>query len=160
MSMTPRRPYILRALYDWLLDNGLTPHLVVDADFPGTEIPRQFVQDGQIVLNVAPSAVHALRFENTEVVFRARFAGQDQQVFLPMGSLLAIYARENGAGTIFEPEQGLLRDNLISEVGSQESEHASDVAETEKAVPHGKSVDEAASESDGAKKSPHLTLVK
>lgn len=113
--MTPRRPYLLRALYEWLIDNELTPHLVVDAEFPGTQIPREYVQDGQIVLNIAPGAVQSLRMENNQVQFHARFNGQDQRVYLPMGSLLAIYARENGAGTIFEPEQGLLLEDVANE---------------------------------------------
>ncbi|RUO23509.1 ClpXP protease specificity-enhancing factor [Aliidiomarina iranensis] len=106
--MTPKRPYILRALYEWLVENDLTPHLVVDAEYPRVEVPQQFVQDGQIVLNVAPGAVQNMLMANEEVSFRTRFNGQDQRIILPMGALLAIYARENGAGTIFEPEDAYI----------------------------------------------------
>ncbi|RUO33470.1 ClpXP protease specificity-enhancing factor [Aliidiomarina sanyensis] len=155
--MTPRRPYILRALYDWLLDNDLTPHLVVDAEFPGTEIPRQYVQDGQIVLNIAPGAVHGLQLENDQVSFRARFGGQDQRVILPMGSLLAIYSRENGAGTIFEPEQGLLLEDIAPELaGADGQEERTEASEAALESDEGSSDD-----SEVTKKGrPHLTVVK
>ncbi|WP_290563476.1 ClpXP protease specificity-enhancing factor [Aliidiomarina sp.] len=106
--LSPRRPYLLRALYDWLLDNNLTPHVVVDATWPLVNVPQQFVKDGQIVLNVAPSAVQAFYMDNEGVRFRARFSGQEQRIELPIGSILAIYARENGAGSIFEAEDGLM----------------------------------------------------
>lgn len=105
--MTPRRPYILRGLYDWLLDNELTPHLVVDATWPLVQVPLDYVHDDQIVLNVAPTAVQAFTMDNNGVRFRARFGGQDQRIELPIGSIMAIYARENGAGMIFEPEEGI-----------------------------------------------------
>src|SRR5690554_6548158 len=110
-NMTPKRPYILRALYEWLVDNELTPHLVVDAEWPHTYVPRQYVQDGQIVLNVAPSAVQALQMNNDAVQFFARFNGVEQKVVIPLGTLLALYARENGAGTIFEPEEAYIAES-------------------------------------------------
>ncbi|MFM2486728.1 ClpXP protease specificity-enhancing factor [Celerinatantimonas yamalensis] len=102
--MTPNRPYLLKAFFDWLLDNQLTPHLVVDATYIGVEVPQQFVQNGQIVLNVAPGAVGQFSMGTDEVSFNARFGGVPFQVYIPMGAVLAIYARENGAGTMFEPE--------------------------------------------------------
>ncbi|MCB8889724.1 ClpXP protease specificity-enhancing factor [Vreelandella malpeensis] len=104
--MKSSRPYIARALYQWLLDNDLTPHLVVDATLPGVEVPRQFVQNGQIVLNVAPTAVRDLFMENQAIGFSARFGGQPMNVLIPTDALIAIYARENGAGMVFghEPE--------------------------------------------------------
>lgn len=103
-QLSPRRPYLLRAFYDWLLDNQLTPHLVVDVNQPGVEVPMEYARDGQIVLNVAPRAVGNLELTNDEVRFSARFGGVPRQVFVPMCAVLAIYARENGAGTMFEPE--------------------------------------------------------
>lgn len=106
--MTPKRPYILRALYEWLIDNELTPHIVVDAEWPYIQVPQQYVQDGQIVLNIAPSALQGLQMGNEEIRFFARFQGKEQRVLIPMGALLAIYAKENGAGTIFEPEEAYL----------------------------------------------------
>ena len=104
--MKSSRPYLARALYEWLLDNELTPYLVVDATQPGVEVPRQFVQNGQIVLNVAPTAVRDLFMENQAIGFNARFGGQPMQVMIPTPALIAIYARENGAGMVFghEPE--------------------------------------------------------
>ncbi|MDN3559413.1 ClpXP protease specificity-enhancing factor [Vreelandella neptunia] len=106
--MKSSRPYLARALYEWLLDNELTPYLVVDATLPGVEVPRQFVQNGQIVLNVAPTAVRDLFMENQAIGFNARFGGQPMQVMIPTEALIAIYARENGAGMVFghEPELG------------------------------------------------------
>lgn len=102
--MKPRRPYLVRAYYDWLLDNNLTPHLVVDAMLPGVQVPMDFVRDGQIVLNIAPRAVGNLELGNDAIRFNARFGGIPQQVDVPMAAVLALYARENSAGTLFEPE--------------------------------------------------------
>lgn len=106
-EMSPRRPFLLRAFYDWLLDNQLTPHLVVDVTQPGVIVPMEYARDGQIVLNVAPRAVGNLELGNADVRFSARFAGVPREVFVPIAAVLAIYARENGAGTMFEPEPAL-----------------------------------------------------
>lgn len=103
-QLTPRRPYLLRAFYEWLLDNQLTPHLVVDVMLPGVHVPMEYARDGQIVLNIAPRAVGNLELSNDEVRFNARFGGVPRQVSVPLAAVLAIYARENGAGTMFEPE--------------------------------------------------------
>lgn len=100
-NMTSNQPYLLRAFCDWIVDNGLTPYIVVDADLPGVEVPRQFVKDGQIVLNVSPSACVNLNVGLEGVAFQARFSGQPMQVFVPSIAVSAIYARENGAGTVF-----------------------------------------------------------
>ncbi|MDX6915902.1 ClpXP protease specificity-enhancing factor [Pectobacterium carotovorum] len=103
-QLSPRRPYLLRAFYDWLLDNQLTPHLVVDVTLPGVMVPMEFARDGQIVLNIAPRAVGGLELADDSVRFNARFGGVPRQVYVPMAAVMAIYARENGAGTMFEPE--------------------------------------------------------
>lgn len=103
-QLTARRPYLLRAFYEWLLDNNLTPHLVVDINLPGVMVPLEYARDGQIVLNIAPRAVGNLELGNDEVRFSARFGGVPRQVSVPLMAVLAIYARENGAGTMFEPE--------------------------------------------------------
>jgi stringent starvation protein B len=100
-NMTSNQPYLLRAFSDWIIDNGLTPYIVVDADLPGVEVPRQFVKDGQIVLNISPSACVNLNVGLQGVAFQARFSGQPMQVFVPSIAVSAIYARENGAGTVF-----------------------------------------------------------
>ncbi|WP_221075996.1 ClpXP protease specificity-enhancing factor [Agarivorans aestuarii] len=102
--MTPNRPYLLKAFFDWLLDNELTPHLVVDATQANVTVPSQFINDGQIVLNIAPSAIAAFNMDLQHVSFSARFGGKPFQVYVPMAAVVAIYARENGAGTVFEPE--------------------------------------------------------
>ncbi|MGK2959754.1 MAG: ClpXP protease specificity-enhancing factor [Candidatus Malihini olakiniferum] len=111
-QLSPRRPYLLRAFYDWLLDNQLTPHLVVDVLLPDVMVPMEFARDGQIVLNIAQRAVGGLELANNSVSFNARFGGVPHQVYVPMVAVLAIYARENGAGTIFEPEPAYELDNL------------------------------------------------
>lgn len=105
-ELSPRRPYLLRAFYEWLLDNQLTPHVVVDINLPGVQVPLEFARDGQIVLNIAPRAVGNLELTNDAVRFSARFGGVPRQVYVPMAAIQAIYARENGAGTMFEPEAG------------------------------------------------------
>lgn len=105
--MKSSRPYLARALYEWLLDNELTPYFVVDATMPGVEVPRQFVQNGQIVLNAAPTAVRDLFMENQAIGFNARFGGQPMQVMIPTPALIAIYAKENGAGMVFGHEPDL-----------------------------------------------------
>ncbi|HHJ14771.1 MAG TPA: ClpXP protease specificity-enhancing factor [Gammaproteobacteria bacterium] len=99
--MTPNRPYLVRAIHEWLLDNQCTPHLLVDAEAKGVEVPTQYVQDGKIVLNIGPSAVEGLRIGNDEVQFLARFSGVSQMVSIPMRAVLAIYAKENGRGMMF-----------------------------------------------------------
>lgn len=106
--MTPRRPYMLRAFYEWLVDNDLTPHLVVSAELPGVRVPLEFVQDGQIILNVAPRAVGNLELGNEAITFNARFSGRPHSVIVPLYAVQAIYARENGAGTMFEPEEAYM----------------------------------------------------
>jgi len=104
--MTSTRPYLLRALNEWMLDNGLTPQIVVDASADDVQVPRQFVKDGRIVLNVSPNAVRDLSLGNERVEFMARFAGQPFAVRVSIRRVLAIVARENGAGMTFQPEAG------------------------------------------------------
>ena len=99
--MTPSKPYLLRALYEWILDNGLTPHLIVDAQSAEADLPEQAIQDGRVVLNISPSATRDLELENDAVSFHARFAGSSRHIWLPMKAILAIYARENGQGMMF-----------------------------------------------------------
>lgn len=104
--MTSSRPYLIRALYDWIIDNTMTPHLLVDAEFPGCEVPRQYVDEGRIVFNVNPAAVNSLTLGNEYVMFDARFGGSPMNVTIPVMAVLAIYARENGRGMVFEEEKG------------------------------------------------------
>tara|TARA_Y100001972_G_C7599753_1_gene300555 strand:- start:707 stop:1093 length:387 start_codon:yes stop_codon:yes gene_type:complete len=104
-TMTPNRPYLIRAIYDWICDNGLTPHLAVDAHYPRTLVPQEFVQNGQIVLNIAPSAVQGLVAGNDEIIFSARFGGIPRNLVVPVGAVLAVYARENGQGMVFSADE-------------------------------------------------------
>lgn len=105
MPMTSSRPYLMRALYEWIVDNGCTPYVVVNANRDDVQVPRTYVKDGQIVLNVAPGAVVGFRIDNAAMEFSARFGGVAMQVYAPMSAVLGIYARENGQGMIFEPEE-------------------------------------------------------
>ena len=105
MPMTSSRPYLMRALYEWIIDNGCTPYVVVNANRNDVQVPRTYVKDGQIVLNVAPGAVVGFRIDNAALEFSARFGGVAMQIYAPMGAVLGIYARENGQGMIFEPEE-------------------------------------------------------
>jgi stringent starvation protein B len=107
MAATSRRPYLIRAIHEWALDNGLTPHIVVSADADGVTVPRQYVQDGKITLNIGQQAARGLQIGDDGIRFSARFAGQPWQVSIPVGAVLAIYARESGEGIVFsEIESG------------------------------------------------------
>jgi stringent starvation protein B len=96
--MTSHRPYLLRALYAWIADNGMTPHLLVDANRNGVQVPAFAVNDGKVVLNVAERAVAGLEMGNEGITFTARFGGVSHPVRIPVGAVLAIYARETGQG--------------------------------------------------------------
>ncbi len=108
MSMTSSRPYLIRALYEWILDNDCTPHILVHADAEGVDVPQQYVQDGQIVLNIAPTAVVDLLMDNQAISFNARFGGTPTDIYIPVASVIGIITRENGQGMMFdfnEPQQ-------------------------------------------------------
>ncbi len=103
-TMTSNRPYLIRALYDWIVDNELTPYLLVNAEYPSVEVPQEHVNGGRIVLNISPKACRGLHIENDRIVFTARFSGLATQVFLSPEAVLAIYAKENGRGMEFGEE--------------------------------------------------------
>ena len=105
-SMTSYRPYLLRALTAWINDNGMTPHILVDAGVPGVRVPAHAVKDGRIVLNIAERAVGRLQMGNDALTFSARFAGVSQKVDVPVGAVLAVYARETGQGMVLPEEAG------------------------------------------------------
>jgi len=105
MAMTSSRPYMVRALYEWIVDNEFTPHIVVNARSEGAQVPQQYVnKDGQIVLNIAPRAVSTLELGNKAVSFNARFGGIPTDIYVPCHAILGIYARENGQGMMFDFE--------------------------------------------------------
>lgn len=99
---TSRRPYLIRAMYDWLVDNDFSPHLLVDIAVEGVQVPPGYAQDGKIVLNVSPTAVRGLSLENEGISFEARFSGRAMTVWVPTHAVLAIYARENGEGMMLQ----------------------------------------------------------
>lgn len=101
---TSRRPYLLRAMHEWITDNQQTPHVVVDAELEGVEVPRQYVKDGKIVLNVSHPATKSLQLGNEWLEFSARFGGVTRLVRVPMKAVLGIYARETGQGMIFSDD--------------------------------------------------------
>jgi len=100
-----RRPYLLRAMHEWISDNGMTPYIVVDANEQGVEVPREYVQDGKIILNVSYTAANTLELGNEWVMFDARFSGKAFNVAIPCQAVLAIYAKETGQGLIFDEEE-------------------------------------------------------
>ncbi len=104
--MTPSRPYLIRGLNDWINDNQSTPYIVVDAGIQGIQVPEDYISDGQIVLNIAPSAVKSLVISNEAVEFNARFGGVPMQVYVPIIAVMAIYAKESGQGMSFGREPG------------------------------------------------------
>ena len=103
--MNSSRPYIMRALYEWIVENGLTPYVLVEVSRPGVIVPQQFVKDNQIVLNISPDAVVDLNISNEAVVFNGRFGGVATDIFVPISAVAGIYARENGQGMVFDPEE-------------------------------------------------------
>ena len=103
--MTSNRPYLIRAIYEWLVDNQLTPHLLVDATDERVVVPREFVDEGRIVLNINPSAVSHLELGNDWISFSARFAGASREVIAPPDAVLGIYGKENGQGMLFPDKE-------------------------------------------------------
>ena len=118
--MTSSRPYLLRAIYDWIVDNGLTPYLLVNANMENVLVPTEFVSNGKIILNVAPAAVKDLEIGNDEVHFSARFSGNPMYVSVPMGAAMAIYAKENGRGMVFTDDGDLPPDDPDSGGGNDD----------------------------------------
>lgn len=104
--MTPSRPYLVRALNDWILDNEMTPYIVVDAGIQGVSVPEDYVTNGQIILNISLSAVNDLLIDESAISFKARFGGVPMQVYVPIVAVMAIYSKENGQGMVFGAEPG------------------------------------------------------
>ncbi len=113
-ELTPTKPYFLRAIHEWCVDNNLTPHLLVAVDNQ-TRVPMAFVKDGEILLNLNYTATKDLSIENTQITFSARFSGVSQNLYIPMGAVKGIFARENGQGMFFEVEETSQKINETSE---------------------------------------------
>ncbi len=104
MTMTSHRPYMIRALHEWILDNNFTPYILVNAFVKGVEVPQDYVKDDQIVLNISPQAIKTLNISNTAIEFEGRFGGIPTKVYAPINAIVSIYARENGQGMMFESD--------------------------------------------------------
>jgi stringent starvation protein B len=104
--MTPNRPYLIRAFYDWIVDNQLTPYILVNSAYPGVQVPKEHIRNDRIVLNISPTATRGLLLENDRIVFTARFSGLTEQIFVAPNAVLEIYAKENGRGIAFAAEEG------------------------------------------------------
>jgi len=112
--MTSSRSYLLRAIYDWLNDNQLTPYLLVDAEFDDVIVPTEYIQDGKIILNIGYSAVETLDIQLDCITFSARFSGKPMEIFVPMQAALALYAMENGKGMVF-PDEPIEEQEMLQE---------------------------------------------
>jgi len=102
--MTPLKPYLVRSLYEWILENGMTPYLLVDANYEGVIVPRAYVSDERIILNTHPSAVQNWVLDNEAVSFSARFSGVSENLYVPISAILAAYTKENGKGMMFDDQ--------------------------------------------------------
>lgn len=102
--MNSQKPYLIRAIYQWLLDNSKTPYLLVNTTFDGVQVPHEYINDDKIILNIDPSAVNNFHIDNEWVSFSARFSGKSMELFIPIVAVLAIYGKENNEGMFFTEE--------------------------------------------------------
>jgi stringent starvation protein B len=156
-QFTSNKPYLFKALYEWILDNNGTPYLLVDATNVDVRVPREHIKDGQIVLNATPSAIRDWYVDNSAISFNARFSGKAQNIYIPMASLLAIYAQENGLGMAF-PEDAVAPTNNNNEVDEDSNTDSSDfIAEVTSEVSQQNT---SGKEGVREKKKSHLKVVK
>lgn len=104
MKMTSNKPYLIRAIYEWILENDLTPYLLVNTEYPEVYVPTNYIKENRIVLNISPQACRGLHLDNARIVFTARFAGHAEQIVITPAAIMAIYAKENGQGMEFDLE--------------------------------------------------------
>lgn len=158
--MTSNKPYIIRAFYEWILDNNVTPYIAIDATLPYVEVPEQYISEGKIILNLLPSAIHNLSLGNEWISFSTRFNGVSVDINAPIGSVIAIYARENGHGIEF-PAEALTEDPFVKEDVKNTKKEASPfsvVSNEDKAEPKKSSAKKSTSKKTSTKK-PSLTIV-
>lgn len=141
--MNSSRPYLLRAIHEWIVDNDCTPYLLVNAAAPGVVAPSEYVENEKIILNISPTAAHNLVLGDEEVIFNARFGGRPMDVVAPVEAVLAIYARENGQGMLFT-------DEAVADEGTAEAVEESSGEESV----------EPGSDSDSGARRPHLRVIK
>lgn len=115
-----KRPYLIRAMHEWMGDNVHTPHIVVDAGVDGVTVPQEHVKDGKIILNISETAAHNLKLNNSAISFRARFSGVPFDVWVPMKSVLGIYARETGQGMIFSHDTDKSSEQAVQTTAADE----------------------------------------
>lgn len=118
MQMTSSRPYLVRAMYQWIVDNGMTPHLLVDVSVDGVQVPVEHIQNGKIILNIAPMAITSLVLGDEDVTFGARFSGKSQNLYIPIEAILAVYAKENGQGMMFSEDDGAVSSDDDNDPGA------------------------------------------
>ena len=171
--MTSNQPYLLRAIHEWILDNNMTPHILVNAESPKVEVPLQSVQDGQIVLNIATHAISNFLMDNEAVSFSARFSGVVENIYIPVYAIKAIYASENGQGLVFPendmPVEEIEEEGIIDTADLQESvviDDNDESLETEHSSSKPTTLKNASSKKGSSKKSsskktaPFLKIVK
>jgi stringent starvation protein B len=132
--MSSSRPYLIRAFYEWIVDNNCTPHILINADIDGVDVPREHIKDGQIVLNISPTAVQNLLINNEAIEFDGRFSGAARSVYAPVDAIMGIYSRENGQGMVFEAE-GLRPDPTDPDGGGSPTRRESPAAEPKPGKP-------------------------
>lgn len=142
--MNSTKPYLIRAFYEWIADSDCTPHIVVNAETPGIIVPEEYVEAGQIVLNIAMSAVRDLELGNDAITFKARFGGVPHEIHIPIAAVTAVYARENGRGMVFTEED------------NQDIDQNEPAADKDKDKGKGKGK----SGKGGSDKASHLTVIK
>jgi stringent starvation protein B len=146
MNMTTTRPYLIRAFYEWIADNDCTPYIAVDTNYPGVEVPTEYVENGRIILNISMSAVRGLKLDNEYIGFNAQFGGRGRDIFVPVQAVIAVYAKENGKGMVFTEEE--YEDNGDGDGGEDAS------------IPSNSRAPKANQHKAGKGKKPNLTLVK
>ena len=157
--MTSTKPYLIRAIYEWILDNEMTPHLVVDVRYPGVLAPTEFVEDDRLVLNISPAAVRGLVLGNERIAFNARFGGVARDVLFPSDAVLGIFTRENGQGMVFPelpyPSQGSGESDWTPVAGS-----GGDLADRSKGAEASRDSKPASRKGKGKNGGPTLKIVK
>lgn len=145
--MKPLRPYLYNAYYQWLLDNDLTPYLLVNANYPSTDVPLEFINDGKIILNLAPRSIGQYSVNDEGISFSARFQRMIRDIFVPFGAAIALYSQENNEGVMFQEEAYYLESAYLARQ-EQRVTHKDSSADKKKAA------------SPAKKRATHLKLVK
>ena len=159
-ALTSTKPYLFRAILQWIEDNSMTPHIIVNALANGVLVPQEYVQDGQITLNIASSSIQLHQMDNLVLQFSARFNGVSQDITVPMDSVLGIYSRENGQGMFFDPEE-FEQEAELNEISEEISEHSGLKEEITQSTDDSKENQKTLSKKKKSKRSTsHLKVIK